>query len=112
MTALSKFSLQAPTMYADNVTPIPPGAVLSYNVLIDTVNPPIKAYPVPAANVAAAVNGLITVLFTELGFVPLPGTTYYADAVDSNGLTSMPSNLISFTISAEAAAAPSGFTVG
>src|SRR5580693_9307833 len=108
MTVLSKFSLQAPTTYADGVTPIPAGTVLSYNVLADTVNPPVKSYPVPAANVAAAVNGLITVTFVELGFVPLPGTTYYCDAEDSDGLASMPSNLISFTTAAEAAAAPSG----
>ena len=47
-------------------------------MFIDTVNPPVKSFAVPAANVAAAVAGAISATFAQLGFTPVPGTDYFA----------------------------------
>lgn len=84
---------------------------LSANVLIDTVNPPVKSFPVPAAQIAAAVAGVVTVTFAELGFVGVPGTAYFADVdvSDADG-TSPLSNQATF-IFGKAPNAPTGFKV-
>lgn len=70
---------------------------VTYTALIDTVNPPVKAYPVPASIVPDG-NGTLTVTFTELGFGPIPGVTYFVDvtATDVTG-TSTPSAVVSFS---------------
>ena len=91
-------------------------AALTYNVLVDTVNPPLKAFPVPAANVSAATSNsdgtkTVTVLFTDIGFTPASNVTYFATAVDSEGgLASGDANIVSFT-NTVAAANPTAFTV-
>lgn len=81
------------------------GAV-SYTAYIDTVNPPVKAYPVPSTD--APVAGVLTATFASLGFVPVGNTTYYADvtATDTAG-TSVPSGVVTFS-NAVAPAAPTG----
>lgn len=85
---------------------------LSYAVQMDTVNPPIKQYPVPAANVAAAVAGVVSVTFAELGFTPLKGTDYFtsATATDADG-TSAPTAILAFAYNV-VPNAPTGFKVG
>lgn len=79
-------------------------ATLTFVVYIDTVTPPVKSYPVPAANVAAAVvdptSGLkvVTVKPADIGFVPVPSAKYYVDATETSGAgTSGPSNIASIT---------------
>jgi hypothetical protein len=82
---------------------------LTYAVLIDTVNPPVKSYPVPAAVVAA--NGILAVTFAQLGFAPLAGASYFAGATatDSSG-TSALSAVAAFKYDV-APNAPTSFTV-
>jgi hypothetical protein len=112
MKTLSEFQFQIPTTYDDGVTPISPTDVIAYLVMVDTVTPPVKAYSVPAAAAAAAVNGVVTVKFTELGFVPVNKTVYYADAEAEEGqAVSLPSNIQGFTYNLTPKA-PTGFTVG
>ena len=83
---------------------------LSYTAFIDTVNPPVKSYAVPAAN-SVAVNGIVTVTFADIGFTPVSGTTYYADVTATDALgTSAPSNSATFAYDL-APKAPTGFTV-
>ncbi len=94
---LSKFQFQESTTFTDGST-IPAGTALSYNLLIDTVNPPLKAYAVPAADVAAAVAGLVTVKFTDIGFTPVNNTPYFAAATEADGTAvSADSNVVAFT---------------
>lgn len=71
---------------------------VNYAVQIDTVSPPVKSYPVPAANAAAAVAGTITATFAQLGFTPVEDTPYFVDvtATDADG-TSAPSGIVTFT---------------
>lgn len=109
---LTEFLFQVPTVFDDGITPIPAAEAISYVVLIDVVNPPVHSYPVPAANVAAAVAGVVTVKFSDLGFTPVNKVTYFADAtaVDSQQV-SLPSNLVTFTY-ALTPKAPTGFRVG
>lgn len=107
----TKFTFTAPTTNADgsviNTTTEP----LTYQVLVDTVNPPIKAYSVPAAEVAAETAGAVTVTFKQLGFVPINGTTYYAEVVAiSSGGTSEPTSVLAFTYTTPPSA-PTGFTI-
>lgn len=112
MTTLTQFQFQVPTTYDDGVTPIQATDVLTYQVLIDVINPPARAYNVPAANVTAAVAGVVTVKFTDLGFTPVNKTAYFADAEAVDGqAVSLPSNVQAFTY-ALTPKAPSGFRVG
>jgi hypothetical protein len=72
------------TLTADQI------AALSYMVLLDTVNPPQKSYPVPAANIAAATanaNGSkhVTVLDTDLGVTIADNVQYYVEIQDALG---------------------------
>ena len=65
-------------------------ASLSYLVLFDTVNPPLKKYPVPASNVTAAAtnaNGSkrVSVTDTDLGVTIVDGTQYYFEIQDLLG---------------------------
>lgn len=63
-------------------------AALTYTVFLDTVNPPVKSYAVPAANITAATtnaNGSkhVTVdTIIDLGVAEVAGTTYFADVND------------------------------
>jgi hypothetical protein len=83
---------------------------VTYTALIDTVNPPVKAYPIQA-NIAP-VAGLIIVTFAELGFVPAANQKYFVEvtATDSAG-TSGPSNEATFT-NTVVLSEPTGLKVG
>lgn len=108
MTTQSTITFSLPTTNTDG-SPIT--EALSATVFIDTVSPPVKSFAVPAANIAAAVAGVVTVTFAQLGFTPVKGTDYFADmsVTDADG-TSALSNLDSFKY-AVVPAAPTGFTV-
>ena len=82
---------------------------LSFAALIDTVNPPVASYAVPAA--ATITSGVVTVTFAQLGFKPANGTTYFVDvtATDASG-TSQPSGVVSFAYSVPPSA-PTGVKV-
>jgi hypothetical protein len=88
----TEISFNVPTTNADG-SPIT--EALTYTALIDTVNPPVKSYAVPAT--APITAGVCTVTFVQLGFVPVNGTTYYVDvtATDASG-TSVPSGEVTF----------------
>ena len=93
---LTQFQFTESTTYTDG-SAIPPGTSLTYNLLVDTVNPPVQGYSVPAANVAAAVGGVVTVLFSDLGFVPVPNVSYFAAATEAWGAAvSADSNVVTF----------------
>jgi hypothetical protein len=83
---------------------------LSYVVLIDTVNPPVKSYPVPATVVATA--GVLSVTFAQLGFTPVKNTDYFASATatDADG-TSVMATDFAFAYSV-VPNAPTGLKVG
>lgn len=114
----TKITFNTPTTYSDG-TPIaaPELAALTYSVQIDTVNPPAKAFPVPAANLAAGTanadgSKTVTVHFTDIGFTPSPNVVYYADVDDSLGaLTSADSPAVHFT-NVVAPNPPSALSVG
>jgi hypothetical protein len=113
----TKFTFTTPIQYADG-TAISASdlAALTYKMLVDTVNPPLKAFPVPAANIAAATlntdtSKTVTVLFTDIGFTPADNVTYYATAADDLGaLDSGDANIVSFK-NGVAAKPPGNFTV-
>ena len=88
----TEISFNSPTTNADG-TPIT--EALTFTALIDTVNPPVKSYAVPASATIAA--GVVTVTFAQLGFTPVNGTTYFVDvtATDASG-TSVPSGEVTF----------------
>ena len=109
--AYSKISFTAPTTYADGVTPLPSPDALTFNALIDTVNPPVKSYVIPTAETSTVPGAVITATFAQLGFAPAVNTTYYATATASDATgTSADGNIISFTYVLPPAAV-SGFTV-
>jgi hypothetical protein len=89
----SKISFTVPTTNTDGSAIT---EALSYTALIDTVNPPVKGYPVPAT--AVPVGGVVTATFSQIGFAPVNGTTYYATATatDASG-TSGDGNIVVFT---------------
>jgi len=65
-------------------------AALSYVVLLDTVNPPVKRYPVPAANISNSVantNGSrhVTVTDADLQVTIVPDTPYFLEIQDALG---------------------------
>lgn len=95
MTTQTELSFVVPTHNTDGSLIAEP---LSFVAYIDSVNPPVKAYPVPAAN--AAVAGVVTVTFAQLGFTPVKNTDYYVDvtAVDADGV-SAPSIVAQFAYS-------------
>ena len=109
MPELSKVSFNAPTKNVDG-SAVVAGEITSYVVFIDTVNPPLKSYTVPAAE-AAPVSGVVTATFAQLGFTPVVGTQYYAgaEAVAGGGPSSI-SNIVSFLYTS-APDAPTGFTI-
>lgn len=100
----SKVSFNSPLTYTDGSTIAAADlAGATYALQIDTVNPPVKSFPVPAANVAAAVanpdgSKHITVAFSDVGFVPLANVTYFVAATDTVlGSTSVEAADVSFT---------------
>lgn len=106
--SFSEVSFTVPTTNTDG-TPIT--VPLTYTVNIDTVNPPVHTYSVPAADVSAAVGGVVTATFAQLGFTPVSGTTYYAAGYADEGTQkSAESNVVTFTYYSTPNA-PTGFTV-
>ena len=104
MSNVSKLVWTPPTTNADG-TPISPAdaAALTYTAYIDTVNPPVKAYPIPPGAIVKlsppAENGAtMSVTAAGLGFIPTDGVTYYVaiTATDTEG-TSAQSAAASFT---------------
>lgn len=106
--AQTKISFVLPTANTDG-SPIT--EALTGIALIDTVNPPVKAYPIPASVVSVA--GVLTATFAQLGFVPVPGTDYFAAAEvsDADGTSALSSPVVSFKYEV-VPNAPTGFTVG
>ena len=104
----SEISFNAVTTAVDGSALTEP---VSYTAFIDTVNPPVKSFVVPAANVTAAVAGVITVTFAALGFAPVDNTPYFVDvtATDAAG-TSAPSGVVTFT-NVAVPSAPTGLKV-
>src|SRR5450759_794119 len=104
----TEISFTAPTK---NTVGSPITKALSFTAFIDTVTPPVKSYSVPAANVGAAVAGVITVTFAQLGFVPVTNTDYFVDvtATDADGVSS-PSASVQFGYSV-VPSAPTGLKV-
>lgn len=82
---------------------------LTYTAFIDTVNPPVKSFVISTG--ATITSGVLTVTFAQLGFIPVPGTDYFADAVasDADG-SSLPSNVFAFKYEV-VPNAPTGFLV-
>lgn len=90
-------------------------AALKFKLFVDVANPPVQGFDVPDANVAAAVTNpdgtkTVTVLFSDIGFVPVPGSTYFVtatettteDATDGGQVeTSVPADLVQFTFATE-----------
>lgn len=66
-------------------------SALTFNILLDTQNPPVKSYPVPAANLAAATtnaNGSKHIKIdavNDLKVTLTGGATYYVDITDALG---------------------------
>lgn len=65
-------------------------AALSYVVLLDTVNPPKQSYPVPAANIAAAVvnpdgSKRVTVTDADLKATIADNVQYFVEIQDALG---------------------------
>ena len=94
----TEITFTAPATFSDGTTPIPAGTALTYTALIDTVNPPVKAYPVPAASAPTGPGASATVTFAALGFTPALFTAYYATvyATDAAG-NSTDAPTVSFT---------------
>lgn len=88
---MKQFTFDTPTKYQDGTAiTATDQAAISYKVLVDTVNPPVKGFAVPVGNLAAGkVNAdgskTITVMFTDINFVPIANTQYYYAAQDSLG---------------------------
>lgn len=92
-----KLEFDSPLDYTDGTVIDPTvAATMAYTVFADTVNPPVKTFPVPAAIVAAGTknaNGTVHVTIDLLkgdlpGFTPAPGVLYYfsiKDTVQENG---------------------------
>lgn len=102
----TEISFIAPTTNADGSALT---EALTFAALIDTVNPPVKSYAVPAD--ATVTSGTVTATFAQLGFAPVNGTTYYVDviATDASG-SSQPSGEVTF-IYAVPPSAPTGLKV-
>lgn len=112
MSTVTKFSFTEATTYDDG-TPITPADIanLVYVIAVDTIDPPLNSFIVPAADIAAAVAGVVTVPFADIGFVPAPNVKYFARVTEASGLqVSVPSNEISFT-NVKTPNPPTGFSV-
>jgi hypothetical protein len=94
-------------------------AGLSYVILLDTVNPPVKSYSVPSGKVTpleGSTTGQVQVLFTDIGFTPVSNVQYFASVEetesfpDGTSATSSPSGQITFTLDGTPNA-PTNFSV-
>ena len=105
MTLQTKVTITAPTTNTDG-SPIT--LPLTYTVFIDTVNPPVKSFAVPAAEIT---TGTFVVTFAQLGFTPVINTRYFAsaDCSDTDGTSVMTAD-VSFAYGV-VPNAPSSFTV-
>lgn len=79
-------------------------ATATYTVFIDTVNPPVKSYPVPATAIAAGTPNAdgskqITVdAVKDLSLTLVPNATYYVAAEDSvDGKLSAETAVLTYT---------------
>lgn len=106
-----KITFTVPTKYDDG-SPIAPAelATAKYAVFLDTVNPPIKQYPVPAALLQS--TGAVTVdTAKDLGVILVPGTTYYVAMDDAvNGEISDLTPVLKYTYTPKPSP-PGNFTV-
>lgn len=78
-----KITFTVPTQYDDG-SPISAAelATVKYAVFLDTVNPPVKQYPVPPA-LLQTTGGVTVDTAKDLGVTLVPGTTYYVAMDDS-----------------------------
>lgn len=78
-----KITFTVPTQYDDG-TPIAAAelATAKYAVFLDTVNPPVKQYPVPAALLQSTGSVSVDTL-KDLGVTLVPGTTYFVAMDDA-----------------------------
>lgn len=96
---------------------ITPAAVMKYILFIDTVNPPVKSYPVPDALVTSGItqpdgSKLVHVdAVKDLGLAPTPGTTYFVAAEDSENGTLSAETGIASVVYTPIPMAPGNFTV-
>jgi hypothetical protein len=81
-----KLTFKVPTQYDDG-SPIALAdlATAKYAVFLDTVNPPIKQYPVPPALLQQTTGAITVDTSKDLGVILVPGTTYYVAMDDSVG---------------------------
>ncbi len=95
-------------------------AALQYFVLIDTVNPPLTKYAVPASVIASGTkntDGSFTVTMdkaeVDLGFtLPAPGTTLYVAAEDEFGTVMSPETaVVTYTVPTPTPSAPGKLSV-
>jgi hypothetical protein len=93
-------------------------ATATYTVFIDTVNPPVKNYPVPATVIAAGTPNAdgskhVTVdAVTDLGLTLVPNATYYVAAEDSvDAKLSQETAILTFVNTVQPKP-PGNFTVG
>lgn len=113
-----KIEFDSPLQFTDGAS-IPGADPIAYSVLIDTVTPPVKSYPVAASAIAAATKNAdgslhITVDCVKgdaVGFTPVPGTTYYCAAQDAvNSVNSAETAILSVAYN-PTPAAPRNFSL-
>lgn len=108
MTTQSKFALTLPTQDNSGAT-LPPGTLTAVDFVVTPAggSPTTYTHALTGTNEGAA----IVVTFASLGFTPVGGTSYSADAfaVDANG-NGVPSATVTWT-ELTVPAAPTGFSV-
>lgn len=77
-------------------------AALTYTALIDTVNPPVKEYPIPPALIKGTANANgsvhVTIDVADLGVVVVDNTPYFIELQDSIGnAVSAKTSVMTFT---------------
>lgn len=113
-----KISFSTPLKWSDGTTiGIPDTATETFLVFVDTVNPPVKSYKVPAANFASATANAdgskqVTVDgVNDLGLTVTPGVKYYVAAEDTvDGILSPETAILTY-VSSAAPSAPGNFSV-
>lgn len=113
-----KISFSTPLKWSDlSAIAAADAATETFKVFIDTVNPPVKNYQVPAANFAAGTPNAdgskqITVDATaDLGVAVTPGVKYYVAAQDAvDGILSAETAILTY-VSSATPAAPGNFSV-
>jgi len=116
-----KISFTTPLMNVDG-SPITANeaAALQYFVLIDTVNPPVTKYAVPASVIASGTknaDGSFTITMdkaeTDLGFtLPAPGTQLFIAAEDEYGTVMSPETpVVVYTVPTPTPSSPGNLSV-